>query len=88
MLFLGLAPADLPAFGGAFLVDPSPLVSFPITIGGTPGVAGDGELFVPLGTDLSWALGFDLYWYWQAVFADPAGPTGKTLSNGARLAVQ
>jgi hypothetical protein len=49
-------------------------------------VAGAGELFVPLGNDLSFALGFSLYW--QALFADPAGPTGKTLSNGARLSVQ
>jgi len=49
-------------------------------------VPGAGSLTIPLGVDMVWAQGLTVYL--QAVFADPAGPTGKALSNGLKVKVQ
>ena len=59
---------------------------FPLAMGGAPGSPGAGEVSLPLGTDLTWAIGSTLHM--QAVFGDSNGPTGKTLTNGVSVTVQ
>lgn len=85
LLFLGFGDAQLPGLGGSFLVDPSPMKVFMVHAGGAAGVPGAGAFSIPLGTDLTYAQGITVYL--QAVFADPAGPSGKALSNGVRFRI-
>lgn len=83
LLFVGPLPAAT-NFGGlpiwidlAFALPP-----FPLFLDGNPGVAGDGDAFlpVPLPPTTSGLAGFEVYW--QAAVGDPAGVLGLTVTNG------
>jgi len=86
LVFVGFGPGNVSAMGGTFLIDPSQFFAFPTSVSGLNGVGGTGSASYPMGTDLTPLSGFTLHM--QTVFADSAGPTGKTLSNAVTLSIQ
>jgi len=69
-LFIGVAEAALPAFGGSVLVDVGlPFTGIPLFIPGLPTIPGAGALTLP-GADLSGLEGTQ--WVLQFLAADPA----------------
>lgn len=85
-LFIGIAEASLPAFGGVVLIDVGlPFVSIPLFISGLPAIPGTGQLTLP-GADLSGLEGVKLRLQFLAV--DPGAPAGVSMTNGLRLSVE
>jgi len=82
ILFVGLAPGAVPFKGGTFHLA-SVLLQFPITVGGTPGVANAGSLGLPALLSDPILAGVSIYL--QAGFLDGAAIQGVSLTNGLRL---
>lgn len=82
ILFVGLAQGAFPFKGGTFLVDAIGL-QIPVTVGGTPGVAGAGSLPLPVVLTDPVFAGLDLYM--QAGFVDAFAVHGVSLTNGTRF---
>lgn len=85
LLLLGYARGSLPFAGGQLLVA-APWTTFPLTLGGTPGVGGAGTLSItdtlPDDPALVGVI-VDL----QVLLADPAAVKKLALSNGAELTI-
>lgn len=78
IVFAGTGTTALPFKGGTFYVDGLALsVSF--VVSGTPGVAGDGSLNLPLVLNEPGLAGFEIVL--QAGFTDPGAVFGVSLSN-------
>jgi hypothetical protein len=86
-LCIGTLAAQIPAAGGAFLIDPQGgLVVLPIVTNGSPGATGDGSLSVPAPIPGESAIaGITLRV--QAAIFDPAANSGVALTRGLKLFV-
>jgi hypothetical protein len=85
VLWTGLASAAVPFKGGAFHVG-ALLLSIPIGVGGTPGVAGAGSVNLPAGLPASAAL-TGLSVFLQAGFQDAAAVMGVSLTQGLEMEI-
>jgi hypothetical protein len=87
LIAVGNQPADLPAFFlpsvTSYAWPLAAVLEFPAT-GGTPGVAADGVLDLPITIPASFA---NQAFYLQAAFADPGAPHGITATNGLEIQV-
>jgi hypothetical protein len=83
ILLVNFAPASLLAFGGTVLVDVGPgLVLWPMSLPGSPGVAGEGDL------DVTETVPADLDCvsvYLQQLGFDTAAPRGVSMTNGLEI---
>ena len=84
-LFVGLVPASLPFKGGTLLVAPITL-QVAIAVGGTPGVAGAGELTLPAFLPNDPGL-IGLSVFLQAAFSDTAAVQDVSLTQGLELEI-
>jgi len=87
ILIISLEQRSIPTAGGTLLVNPAPSVAFriPVTLGGTPGVAGAGSARVELPVSIGLAVGHDVFA--QFAVSDPQTPQGEALSEGLRYHV-
>jgi hypothetical protein len=84
-LFVGLAQAAVPFKGGSFQVG-ALVLSVPVAVGGTPGVAGAGSLTLPAALPSLPALqGTSLFL--QAGFPDAAAVKGVSLTQGLEIEI-
>ena len=83
ILALGPAPASIPLFGGT--IHGSPAASFPIALGGAPGVAGAGSLAIPV-TIADPAMA-GVATFLQAGLIDVAAPQLVSLTSGLQIVI-
>jgi hypothetical protein len=83
LVFLAAAPGSIPFAGGALLVAPPFLLSFAVSLSGSPGVAGAGSFTLGNVLPDNTPTGFDVYL--QGVLLDAGGFNNLALTNGLQL---
>ncbi len=84
-LVMGFARAEIPLYGGTLLVQP-PFIVYPITLGGTAGVAGEGNLSLssPIPDDPQLiGITIDL----QSILLDPGAVRGLSMTRGLEACI-
>ncbi len=84
LLLLGVNEISLPFLGGQLLVDP--VIVLPHGLAGTPGVAGAGTVQFPATIPNQPSLSGTKAAV-QAVYADPNGPAGASMTAGVRVTI-
>ncbi|MEM7310694.1 MAG: hypothetical protein AAF682_28735 [Planctomycetota bacterium] len=88
LLAYGFASTAVPFLGGTLYIDPAQLFLAPLTLDGTPGVAGDGTATfqIPATIDLATMKGVPILA--QALLLDDAAAQGVSMTWAATLHVQ
>ena len=82
---LGFAEGNLAGLGGTIYVNfGAPFLFLPLTLPGTPGDPGAGDLDLPLGLTPSERL-CGISTYWQVLCADAAAAGGIAMTNGLEI---
>ena len=82
--FLGVNAQSVPVFGGTLLVTLD--FYFPVYIQGSPGFPGGGGFMVPGPIPNNPAF-VNAKLYLQYIMLDPAGPLGKSMTNGLEMTI-